>query len=119
MRRSLSAPPSISSQVNFLPRRCSAFKMTLTASEAVKCVYLNPCRQGIALVKVVVSSDLEIVKNHESGSVGDTRGSSRKLSKTTHNSSQLVMKMLLTELSQPGYPPGMFYHIERHPKARK
>ena len=82
-------------------------------------MYLNPCGRGITLVKVVVSSDLEIVKNHESGSVGDTRGSSRKLAKTTHNSSQLVMKMLLTELSQPDYPPCVLYHIERHPKARK
>ena len=65
--------------MNFLPRRCSAFKITLTASAAVKWMYLNPCGQRIALVKVVVSSDLEIVKNHESGSVSDTRGNWRKV----------------------------------------
>ena len=46
-----------------------------------------------------MSPDLEISKNHESGSVGDTRGSSEKLSKITYNSSQLVPKVLFTDIS--------------------
>ena len=53
----------------------------------------------MTLIRVAVSPDLEISKNYESGSVGDTRGSSEKLGKNTYNSSQLVPKVLLTDVS--------------------
>ena len=60
MRRPRNAPPSISSRVNFLPNLFSAFRMTLTASEVVKLVYLNPWEEGGVLVEARPGSNPEI-----------------------------------------------------------